>query len=207
MSRFTLALQRSFSSRTLLKVVVLGGAVALLGASCWKGIQTNTNVAVLNGNTNSSDQIDTSDWLTYTNEEYGFSFRYPDTSKLVENENNLPYPGISFLNDISVDNTKQEDWQGVTVIFVVTDLDLTTLTNKIEQSDTSQGVTLAKVGSIQNVTLNGLDAYQGSHATAVGIPTNFYYIPVKNNFALYIFYKVDKNNMNEDIISTLTVAN
>ena len=24
-------------------------------------------------------EVDTSDWLTYTNDEYGFSFRYPDT--------------------------------------------------------------------------------------------------------------------------------
>ncbi len=37
---------------------------------------SNTNTAT---NTNSS--VDTSDWLTYTNEEYGFSFKYPQDWK------------------------------------------------------------------------------------------------------------------------------
>lgn len=41
-------------------------------------VNENTNV-VMNENINTevSDQVDTSDWLTYTNDEYGFSFKYP----------------------------------------------------------------------------------------------------------------------------------
>lgn len=45
--------------------------------------QNINQVAVANGNTNTaneninSEDINTSDWQTYTNEEYGFSFRYP----------------------------------------------------------------------------------------------------------------------------------
>lgn len=43
----------------------------------------NTNEAVeVAENTNSDEtntaEVDTSDWLTYTNEEYGFSFKYPE---------------------------------------------------------------------------------------------------------------------------------
>jgi hypothetical protein len=40
----------------------------------------NTNVIVVNENTNSDQgsEVDTSDWLTYINEEYGFSFKYPE---------------------------------------------------------------------------------------------------------------------------------
>jgi hypothetical protein len=174
-------------------------------------VNTNETVEAVNTNLNTSTEsnevVDTSDWLTYTNEEYGFSFRYPGDAKLIENANNLPYPGISFFSDITVDNTKQEDLQGVTVAFALTDLDLTTLTQKIEQSDTSRGLTLAKVGPIQEGTLNQLTVYQGSHATAIGIPTDFYYIPLKNNFALFIFYNSDKNNVNGNIINTLSVEN
>ncbi|MFA6474793.1 MAG: hypothetical protein WCV88_01165 [Patescibacteria group bacterium] len=39
----------------------------------------NINGVVTNENTNTEQvsEVDTSDWLTYTNDEYGFSFKYP----------------------------------------------------------------------------------------------------------------------------------
>lgn len=37
----------------------------------------NTNTVTSNTNDIDGETIDTSDWLTYTSEEYGFSFRYP----------------------------------------------------------------------------------------------------------------------------------
>lgn len=42
-------------------------------------VVANTNETVTNENTNTEQgsEVDTSDWLTYTNDEYGFSFRYP----------------------------------------------------------------------------------------------------------------------------------
>lgn len=62
--------------------------VVWLGATCTPFIQDTNENTPLNSNspeTNNSastsnlnsSEIDTSDWLTYTNEEYGFSFRYP----------------------------------------------------------------------------------------------------------------------------------
>lgn len=40
----------------------------------------DTNDVVANENTNveQGTEVDTSDWLTYTNDEYGFSFKYPE---------------------------------------------------------------------------------------------------------------------------------
>lgn len=38
----------------------------------------NTNTAISNTNDSGAETIDTSDWLTYTNDEYGFSLRYPN---------------------------------------------------------------------------------------------------------------------------------
>lgn len=61
--------------------------MAFLGAVCAKpatNIATNSNTGINssisneNENTNSSE-IDTSDWLAYTNEEYELTFRYPST--------------------------------------------------------------------------------------------------------------------------------
>lgn len=42
-------------------------------------VVTNTNATVSNENTNAEQgsEVDTTNWLTYTNDEYGFSFRYP----------------------------------------------------------------------------------------------------------------------------------
>lgn len=168
---------------------------------------SNSSSPVNQSNVNQVEepQIDTSDWLTYENKEYGFSFRYPSESKLIENANSSPYPGISFLSNTSVDSTKKENWESITAVFAVTELDLITLTKKIEQSDTSGDITLAKVGPIQERTLNQFTVYQSSHATAIGIPTNFYYVPLKNNFALFIFYNGDKNDLNINIINTLRI--
>ncbi|MBI2415180.1 MAG: hypothetical protein HYV33_00775 [Candidatus Kerfeldbacteria bacterium] len=53
---------------------------------------TNTNVAVVNINevfedVETTNEVDTSDWLTYTNEEYGFRFKYPREWSIQERKN------------------------------------------------------------------------------------------------------------------------
>jgi len=50
---------------------------------------SNTNeIAVNNSNLN---EIDTSDWQTYTNEEYGFNFKYPSNLEVAKNVSNSEY--------------------------------------------------------------------------------------------------------------------
>ena len=63
-------------------------------------VATNTNETLVNENTNSEQgsEVDTSDWLTYTNEEYGFSFTYP--------------------NNLEIDNDSQEDGYSFTLSVV-----------------------------------------------------------------------------------------
>lgn len=57
--------------------------VLLLGASCTQPTTNTDTVSNTNENTNTevvvntNAELDTSDWLTYTNEEYGFSVKYP----------------------------------------------------------------------------------------------------------------------------------
>lgn len=59
----------------------------------------NTNTIVVNENTNTDQvsEVDTSDWLTYTNEEYGFSFMYPEEWGNVEEEPGLTEGNVSLL--------------------------------------------------------------------------------------------------------------
>lgn len=94
--------------------MVLGvGSLVFLGGVCTKIPQANTksaasstntgsdvnvqtnSVVEINSNTNANSHentnasvLDTSDWLTYTNEEYGFSFRYPGDWGINENTTN-----------------------------------------------------------------------------------------------------------------------
>ena len=87
-------------STIIASVVLLAGCSIQTATSSDTAIEvsTNTNETVVNDNTNTTSssggnaeqvsevdlssgalaQEDTSDWLTYTNEEYGFSFRYPE---------------------------------------------------------------------------------------------------------------------------------
>src|SRR3989338_10916175 len=87
----------------LIPVTILFG-LAFLGAGCvWVPTQTPPPPPPANGATSTpttTEAVDTSDWLTYTNEEYGFGFRYPsnlDLTVLVKdkkfsNENKLVSP-------------------------------------------------------------------------------------------------------------------
>ena len=84
----------------------------------------NTN-EVVNENTNSDQgsEVDTSDWLTYTNDEYGFSFKYPkdwqiskdifeeykksfDNPKYQVNEKD-----VTFLTSLTADEISSEIYQ------------------------------------------------------------------------------------------------
>jgi len=217
-------------TRTILLGTSILGLLVFLGAGC--GTQSsdssdsvNSDVALANTNdmanngeligddTNAANaeasSVDTSDWNTYTNEEYGFSFQYPNGTKLDETNNYDYAPNLSFIKDINLNSTAQNAYKSTAVDFAITDLDLENLSKKIEQSDvTPDGYSLAKVGSTQEVVLNQVAAHQGSHATAIGVPVDFFYVPLKNNFALFIYYhKSDKNAVGEHIINTLSIRN
>ena len=70
----------------------------------------NTNAVVTNSNENANEvvnentnadqgsEVDTSDWLTYTSEEYGFSFKYPSDWSIQSDEGEL-YVSVSAPNN------------------------------------------------------------------------------------------------------------
>jgi len=73
-------------------LIVVGGVTYALWPRNENIINQNTNAVInvnINSNTNvnnnQNSEIDTSDWLTHKNEEYGFEFKYPASFKLQYN--------------------------------------------------------------------------------------------------------------------------
>lgn len=67
--------------KNVLRLAALVGSVVFLGAVCTQNGNTNTGVVNMgneNSNTSVDSSVDTANWLTYTNEEYGFKMEYPD---------------------------------------------------------------------------------------------------------------------------------
>ncbi|MFA6474794.1 MAG: hypothetical protein WCV88_01170 [Patescibacteria group bacterium] len=110
-----LALLITFAASTLL----------LVGSSCTTTQKTNTNTindnvnteAVTNTNDNVSNDntnveqvsgIDTSDWQTYTNDEYGFSFKYPKEWGSVQVSIGDTVPFLLTINFRDENNFKQD---------------------------------------------------------------------------------------------------
>lgn len=74
--------------------------------------EVNTNVVgtALELSENTADtEIDTSDWLTYTNEEYGFSFKYPSDYSVTMNDavvGNILDPTSTLSGKMNIENSE-----------------------------------------------------------------------------------------------------
>ncbi|MBI2415336.1 MAG: hypothetical protein HYV33_01600 [Candidatus Kerfeldbacteria bacterium] len=97
-------------SKTMIISTLTASLLVLAGAGCTQPTTNENNISNANAvvventndntNTEQGSEVDTSDgvlrspegeadWLIYTNEEYGFSFRYPNNLKLTESSEKL----------------------------------------------------------------------------------------------------------------------
>jgi len=118
----------------------------------------NTNV---NTNTESDQAVDTSDWLTYTNEEHGFSVSYPEswsimseydaeTQEIILNDESSAF----WLTVTSQLNKHQDFTPGISIQFK-TDEEVEVQIN--EYNDNGEGLSETKIGKYSATVYNKVD--------------------------------------------------
>ena len=86
-------------------------------------VNENSNTVVTNTNTIESD-VDTSAWLTYTNEDYGFSFRYPEEwGKTVVTTREPDEYHTGSITQIIFDNDRSRNGNVITAVIKIETLD------------------------------------------------------------------------------------
>ena len=179
----------------------------------------NTNVAVVdsneNTNTEQGSEVDTSGWLTYTNEEYGFSFRYPsDWGEIKETSNFDGYNGLALLFSnrenatseypitptISItkgvyaddhDNDNLPNFDYSVIDFTKTDNELSQILKR--SGAISDTVTKTKINNLNAVEIKELlEGFTGKK-----ISRTFFVIPHFNDYGMYFIITINGPITNE----------
>lgn len=149
-------------------------------------------------NTNQNMLIaETSDWQTYKNEEYGFSFEYPEGWILEESQNIISLHSPDLVSNSYADSFTLE----------VTKNDFDSQKNEVENSDLiDDNISLSKFNNdIKELSINGLESKTGTHSTAIGVNEKYYFISLSNDTALYFEFLEPTEKVNtkvEDVIYT-----
>lgn len=131
-------------------------------------VVTNTNAIVGNENTNTTGvsdevdtsdfalgevegtEVDTSDWLTYTNEDYGFSFKYPE---------NYSIEVVSAGYELRINNTLGEDIKFYKQYYSEAGTKDTLLSSKESLADLKEESELKGKSNANNVIINSYYSY------------------------------------------------
>ncbi|MFA6271981.1 MAG: hypothetical protein WC693_02615 [Patescibacteria group bacterium] len=139
----------------------------------------NTNTAV-NSNTNSA--VDTSDWLTYTNEEYGFEFKYPRDFSVTDN--------ASYFSVLPINNN-----EALPRAVDISQGSITDHINSIIDSDS-----LNEVLSNESLEINGEDVNQLILKTAIGL--DYVYTTFQKDNYLIDLITIKDDEIGEQIIDS-----
>ncbi|MBU1998195.1 MAG: hypothetical protein KKE64_01725 [Candidatus Omnitrophica bacterium] len=139
-----------------------------------------------NGGDTTTGEIDTSDWLTYRNEEYGFEMKYPEDLQVVSGENIVKFQSDCSQFENNINKQMQCYYEGNFSV----ELSDKNLEQFIEEyrDDYFEGEPLTKIVSQEDYDLYGFPAKKLQGATAEGSDGLDYIFVVKDNKSYIISF-------------------
>lgn len=151
------------------------------------------------------------DWISYKNDTYKFSFKYPIGWNIEMRDDIFSIENLDFPFQFSLSKEEKEiretEYSNPYIRIGVSPKNFKNTVHSIESSSVSiNGISESAIGDIKNIEVNNFSGKTGSQGDAIGIGSRIYYFPLsKWNTGLWIDYNErpdGKEKLIEKIISS-----
>jgi len=177
------------NKKLTITTLILLASLGLVVSGCLKKEpETNTNVNTgqnQNANTNQqAEEIDTSNWETYKNEEYGFEFKYPEGWDIIDSNDKISVYYKGWRRGLP------EGGSGLDI--EIGEITINKFIEDYNKSDISDGVSLSQITDQKDYIFNNIATTKLIGSTAMGIDRNFLFIRHNNKSYVISFHDFDK---------------
>ncbi|MFC1720961.1 PsbP-related protein [Patescibacteria group bacterium] len=179
--------------------------IVILIAIIFAGFYLYNNTGVRTENTeikqNTISEIDTSNWLTYENKEYGYRFKYPSNMYLEES------PQYISISTLSINNPKRASSIGIMSSMTIQPKDDVSIDKITEQYKKDQYLDDFAQTKIENINIDNRPAAQISYRGGYGGEMNFVTLieTLDPQVILKIHYTEGFQNIFDDILNSIVL--